>query len=160
MSYVVFGHTLSATTRDSLFNKMTGNDKEGAKANNTLRQKQSKLFRGCAALVFAYDNYQRGMTLQEQRGKHSSAFFKGTHQCAHKVYPFADCTFDEFHAYFSQHDQDIPSPWGMHAFEIVEDDNFAEFLVTYNDFDTLATPTTSLVNACVCTLTTRDFVHV
>ena len=80
------------------------------------------------------------MTLQEQRGKHSIAFFKGTHQCAHKVYPFADCTFDEFHAYFSQHDQDIPSPWGMPAFEIVEDDNFAEFLVTYNDYDTLATP--------------------
>ena len=39
-----FGHTLSPTSRDRLFNKLTGNDKEGRKENNTLRHKQSALF--------------------------------------------------------------------------------------------------------------------
>ena len=80
------------------------------------------------------------MTLQEQRGKHSSAFFKGTHQCGHKVFPFEDSTFDEFHAYFTQHDQDIPSPWGMPAFEIVETDKLAGFFVNYDEFETITVP--------------------
>ena len=98
------------------------------------------MFRACAAVVFAYDNYQRGLTLQHQCGKYSSAFFKGTNQCAHKVFPFTDATFDEMFAVFTQQDQDIPSPWGMPAFEVTDMDDQASFLENFDQFKSIVTP--------------------
>ena len=135
-----FGNALSNTTRRRLWTKLIGNDKAGLASNNTVRERQSILFRGSKALILAYDNYQRGLSLPNQRGKHSSAFFKGTHQCAHKVIPFTDCTFDEMHASFTLHDQDIPSPWGMPAFELADLENPSDFFVQYENFNTVVTP--------------------
>ena len=105
-----FGFALSNTPRRRLFDNISGNDEEGQAQKKTLRDRQCSMFRTCAALIFAYNNYQKSLSLQHQRGKHSSAFFKGTHECAYKVLPFTDCTFDEMYAMFTQHDQDIPSP--------------------------------------------------
>ena len=56
---------------------------------------------GCQALVITYDNFQRGLALQHQKGKHSSALFKGTHECAHKVTPFDDTAFDDLFVNFT-----------------------------------------------------------
>jgi len=79
-AFPFFGQTTSNTTCTRLFNTMTGNDKDGRAKKSTLWEKQHALFWTCAALIFTYDNYQRGVTLQEQHGKHSSAFsFKETH---------------------------------------------------------------------------------
>ena len=89
-----------------------------------------RLFRACRALVLCYDNYQKGVTLQHQRGKHSSAFFKGTHQCGHKVEEYDNVTFDVFKASFTQLDQDIPSPDGMPTFELADLENPASFFWT------------------------------
>jgi len=125
--------------RDRLFNNLTGNDKEGRKQKNSLRHKQGALFKTCQALIFAYDNYQQGLTLQEQRGKHSSAFFKGTHQVAQKVYPFTNQTFDELYVYFSQIDQDQPSPWVMPAIETADESHTTAFLVNHEDFESIST---------------------
>ena len=135
-----FGIALSNTSRRRLFDKISGNDKEGQAQKKTLRDRRCCMFRTCAALIFAYDNYQKGLSLQHQRGKHSSAFFKGTHECAHKVLPFTDCTFNEMYAMFTQHDQDIPSPWRMPAFEVVETEKQADLFAEYEQFESIITP--------------------
>merc|ERR1739845_177230 len=99
------------------------------------RHKIMRLFQGCRALILTYDNFQRGVTLQHQRGKHASAFFKGTHQCAHKVVEYEDTTFDLFNVNFTQLDQDIPSPDGMPAFELADLEQPASFFLEFTDFD-------------------------
>ena len=90
--------------------------------------------------MLAYDNYQRGLTLQHQQGKHSSAYFKGTHQCAHKVIPFKDTRWDCLFVDFSQLDQDIPSPVGMPAFELVNLENPARFFLNFDLFESCTLP--------------------
>ena len=60
------------------------------------------------------------MKLQHQRGSHSSAFFKGTHQCAHKVNIFDNTSFDSDFVDFKMFDQPIPSPWGMPVMEFFD----------------------------------------
>ena len=105
-----------------------------------MRKAHSMLFGTMKAVIFAYDNFQRGLTLQHQRGKHSSAFFKGTHECAHEVTPYDDVTFDNFHPFFSQHDQDIPSPDGMPAFEIVNVGSPSAFFASYESFESCELP--------------------
>ena len=131
MSY--FGSTLSDSTRRRLFTKLAG-------AAAALRKAQGRLFRSCRALLFAYDNYQRGVTLQHQRGEHSSAYFKGTHQVAHKVNEFSDQSFDSSFVTFTQFDQAIPSPWGMPAFETVDLLHPANFFLNYESFQSIVTP--------------------
>ena len=120
--------------------KITGEDAEGRATNNTLAQKQSQIMRAQAAIVFAYDNYQRKMKLQHQRGSHSSAFFKGTRHCAHKVNVFEDTSFDQEFAEFKIFDQPIPLPWGMLVFEFVKADQVAHFFLDYNEFESDTTP--------------------
>ena len=139
-AFAFFGNSLSVSGRKSIMAKITGDDAEGRATNNTLPQKQSRIMRAQAAIIFAYDNYQRGMKLQHQRGSHSSAFFKGTHQCAHKVNIFDDTSFDQEYVDFTMFDQAIPSPWGMPVCEFVEDDKIAQFLIHYNDVESDTTP--------------------
>ena len=139
-AFAYFGNTLSISGRKRIMAKLTGDDAEGRVTKNTLADKQRRVMRVQAAIVFAYDNYQRGMKLQHQRGAHSSAFFKGTHQCAHKVNIFDDTTFDQVFAEFKMFHQPIPSPWGMPVFEFVEEDKMAEFFMNYNDFESDTTP--------------------
>ena len=139
-AFAYFGSTVSATSRRRLFAKITGNNPLGQAARNTLAHKQRKLFSKEPALVLTYDNYQRGLTLQHQRGEHSSAFFKGTHQCAHQMTSFGDLTFNEFFADFTQIDQTVPSTLGMPAFEIVDRSHLSSFFLDYHDFQTVTLP--------------------
>ena len=143
MAIAYHGQTVSNATRRGRFAHFTGNDNEGRASGNTLKDKQSRLLRTCRAVMLCYDNYQKGVTLQHQRGGHSSAFFKGTHQCGHKIFEFDDDTFDAFYPQFTQHDQAIPSPWGMPAFEMVDFEDPVAICNVYENFDTyitLATP--------------------
>ena len=58
-----FKMTLSNTTRWRLFSKLAGNNKIGRAGNNTLRERQLRMFQLCTPIIFTYDNYQRGLTL-------------------------------------------------------------------------------------------------
>ena len=44
------------------------------------------------------------------------------------------------YAIFTQHDQDIPSPWGMPAFEVVDMEKQADFFAEYMEFESVVTP--------------------
>ena len=139
-AFAYFGSTLSVTGRKRIMAKITGDDANGRATNNTLTQKQSRIMRAQTAIVIAYDNYQRGMKLQHQRGSHSSAFFKGTHQCAHKVNLFEDTSFNKEFVEFKMFDQPIPSPWGMPVMEFIDFDQASQFFLTYKDFESDTTP--------------------
>ena len=139
-AFAYFGHTLSPSGRQSVMNRLMGNDSQGVREDDTLKHKQSKLFRACTALIICYDNYQRGIKLQHQRGQHTGSYFKGTHQCAHSVLIFDDDTFDAFHADFTMFDQALPSPWGMPVFEFLDWDDTANFFVNYDSYQTVTTP--------------------
>ena len=120
--------------------RLMGSDKQGIRENDTLNHKQSRLLRIQRALIVAYDNYQRGFKLQHQRGQHSSAFFKGTHQCAHQVILSEDTTFNAMYVDFTQYNQAIPSPGGMPVFEFVDFEDPASFFLNYAEYDTVTTP--------------------
>ena len=139
-AFAFFGNTVTGMTRVRLFGKITGNNKAGKASRNTMAHKLMRLFRSEQALVLCYDNFQRGLTLQHQRGKHSSAFFNGTHQCAHKVVPFNNTTFDLFFPEFTQLNQDIPSPWGMPAFETINKSSLGTFFASYDTFESIVLP--------------------
>ena len=139
-AFAYFGTSLSQGARHRLFTKITGNNKDGVASNNTQKDKWTRLFRGCRTLTLCYDNYQRGLTLQHQRGKHSSAFWKGTHQCAHKMTPFEDDRFDDFYANFTLLDQAVPSPMNMPAFETIDADKSANFFLHYSTFESMSLP--------------------
>jgi len=138
-----FGNSVSNTTRLSVFGNLTGNSKKGRETNNTLKDKQTRALRVQNALILFYDNYQKGLQLQHQHGTHSSTFFKGTHQCAHTVFQFENLTFDKFHALFTQHEQAIPSPWGMPVYEIIAFDStksICDFIVNYENYEIITSP--------------------
>ena len=139
-AFAYFGNCVSGMTRIRIFGNLTGNNKAGKASRNTMTHKLMRLFKTETSLIICYDNFQRGLTLQHQRGKHSSAFFNGTHQCAHKMTPFDDTTFDAFHPDFTQTDQDIPSPWGMPAFEIVDQSALGTFFDTFESFNSVVLP--------------------
>ena len=54
--------------------------------------------------------------------------------------PYTDPTFDELYADFTQIDQPIPSPKGMPAFELVDVADCSDFLLNYDDFDSVTPP--------------------
>ena len=54
--------------------------------------------------------------------------------------PYTDQTFDEFYGDFTQINQPIPSSKGMPAFEIVDIDECSEFLLNYDNFDSVTLP--------------------
>jgi hypothetical protein len=54
--------------------------------------------------------------------------------------PFDDTTFDAFHPDFTQTDQDIPSPWGMPAFEIADQSALGTFFDTFESFNSVVLP--------------------
>ena len=54
--------------------------------------------------------------------------------------PYDDTTFDHFYVEFTQLKQDIPSPNGMPAFEIVDLDDPAAFFSEYGEFETCTLP--------------------
>ena len=46
------------------------------------------------AVLICYDDFQRGLSSENQQGCQSGAYFCGTHQVAHKIIPFQDDTFE------------------------------------------------------------------
>ena len=71
-----FGSTISSSTRELILAELV----------KDLKERQLALFVPCVALIYTYDNYQRGQQLKFQRGSHASNFIKGTHEVAHKVF--------------------------------------------------------------------------
>ena len=112
-----FGHRVHPSTRCAVIGECAGTTKSEGDKDNTLGSKQHRLLSGCVSVIICYDNFQRGVAMQDQRGKHSSSFFKGTHQCAHKVKPFVDQSFDSHYVPLTYMNQEISSPWGMTVFE-------------------------------------------
>ena len=92
------------------------------------------------SIIFCYDSYQRGLKLLQQRGEFSSAFFQGTHQCCHKFILFLNKAFDAIFSTFTQHNQAIPSPWGMPVFEVVDFENPSNFIMEYVTYKSVVTP--------------------
>ena len=89
-----FGHHVHPSTRSAVMGHCAGTSKIERAKGNTRANHQRRLLSGCASVLICYDNFQRGVTMQDQQGRHSSSFFKGTHQCAHMVKPFNDPSFD------------------------------------------------------------------
>ena len=139
-AFAYFGTSLSQAARHTLFSKITGNNKDDIASNSTQKAKWTRLFHGCRALTLAFDNYQRGVTLQHQRGKYSSAFWKGTHQCAHKMIPFEDEHFEDFYADFTLLNQAVASPMNMLAFETIDAADFSNFFLHYSLFESMSLP--------------------
>jgi len=73
------GHHVHPTMRRRIIGRLTGNNKKGR------ADKQRRLLGACKAIALCFDNFQRGVSLLNQRGEHSLSFFKGTHQCTHQV---------------------------------------------------------------------------
>ena len=91
-------------------------------------------------VLIYYDNFQRGLSLDNQRGGQSSAYFRGTHQVAHEIIPFEDDTFDAMYVPVTYLDQALPSPWGMSAYEGFDQSKPANFFFNWNDAETMSTP--------------------
>ena len=100
---------MSVATRNRLFSKLSGN----------IRERQTNLFRKCSSLTLTFNNVQRGIALENQRGGQSSSYYKGTNQVAHEVIVFNDTSYDSQHMEMTYHDQVIPLPLGMPPFEQV-----------------------------------------
>ena len=49
-------------------------------------------------------------------------------------------TFDLFFPEFTQLNQDIPSPWGMPAFETINKSSLGTFFASYDTFETIVLP--------------------
>ena len=122
-----FGHHVHPNTRRRVLGDCAGTTKTERAKGNTLASKQRRLLSACRSVIICYDNFQRGVTMQDQRGRHSSAFFKGTHQCAHKVKPFNDIAFDSHYVPVTYVNQQIPSPWGMPAYEEWDENDSSDF---------------------------------
>ena len=130
-AFSYFGPTVLYTICNRMMARLMGSDKKGVRENDTLVDKQTRQLGVEPAIIFCYDNCQRGSKLLHQRGEHSSAFFKGTHQCCHKAIIFLNKAFDAIFSIFTQHDQAIPSPWGMPVFEVVDFENTSNFIMEY-----------------------------
>ena len=74
-AFAFFGNSVSPRTRTRIINRLTGNDKAGREAGKSLVIMQRAILRAQKALILGYDNFQHGLSLQFQRGEHSSAFF-------------------------------------------------------------------------------------
>ena len=90
--------------------------------------------------MLCFDNFQRGVSLLNQRGEHSSSLFKGTHQCGHQVHYFDDDTYDAIYVDFTQHNQSIPSPWGMPDFSDFDLLDVAGFFCNWETYEVVTAP--------------------
>ena len=135
-----FGHHCHPTTRSTTVNEMAGNDKASRAKGDSLTAKQMKLLSTTTAVIICYDNFQRGISLEDQRGGRSSAYFRGTHQVAHEIIPFSDEDFDAMYVPMTYIDQAIPSPLGMPAYEEFDTSDPAKFFFNWNETNTVSTP--------------------
>ena len=86
---------------------------------HTAKHSVNRLLRNLRARLFCFDNFQIGQELKDQRGGHSSAFFKGTNQCAHRLHEYEDTQWDEKVRVeiTGLNNQPLPSPPGMARYE-------------------------------------------
>ena len=96
-----FGHHVHPTTRTTTVSACTGKN---------IADLQHELLSQQEAIIICYDNFQRGVSLLDQRGRHSSSFFRGTHQCAHEVMTFEETSFDASQVPLPYVNEAIPSP--------------------------------------------------
>ena len=80
-----FGQTCTYSTRHHLMSCLMWSDKQGMLENDRLLHKQKALLWVHRAIIFVYDNYQRGLKLQHQWGEYSSAFFAPTNAATKSV---------------------------------------------------------------------------
>ena len=111
------GITVSRTTRDAFFKKITIDRVESFRL--LLSSRRSGLM--------VWDNFQRGQQLREQRGGHSSKFLIGTVEAAHRVEPFLNKfgfpnqKWNDRNMFMSYNcDQSRPSPLGMRSYELIK----------------------------------------
>ncbi len=131
MSY--WGNRVATTTRNERITTLT--------SNLTFHYRQ--LLRKSRARLFCFDNFQIGQEIKEQRGKHSSTFFKGTTECAHRVCEYNDTQWDDSIKVevTGQNNQDLPSPPGMARYESAPANrNLGEFILNHKDMEGVPEP--------------------
>jgi len=98
-------NTVSSTTRSDQLTQLTAN----------MNFRYQKLLNHSNAKLFCIDNVQIREKLKEMRGKHSSAFFKGTHIVSHQIHEFTNTTkWDALCTKITGvPGQPMPSPWVM-----------------------------------------------
>ncbi len=112
MSHVtsILGITVTRTTRDSFFKRLTSNRVESFRS----------LLAPSRSGLMVWDNFQRGQELREQRCGHSRKFLIGTVEAAHRVLPFMNRfgfpnqKWDDRNVMMmDDREQSRPSPLGM-----------------------------------------------
>ena len=117
-----WAHTVSSATRNRRMKELTSN----------LIFKYREVLRKSRARLFCFENFQIGQEIKDQRGMHSSTFFKGTNQCAHCVHEFVDLSWDESirTTVTGLSNQKYPSPPGMVAYENApENEKLGDFIM-------------------------------
>ena len=118
-AFCYFGATVSTSTRYRILRDLT----------KDLLTAQKTLLRPCTAVVFVYDNYQKGQQLKFQRGGHSSSFLKGTHEIVHRAHLWVDTSYnDKFVPLTHSHNQVYPSPYHMFPYETITKKHYGQFL--------------------------------
>jgi hypothetical protein len=125
-----FGHHVHPTRRITAVNEMTGNYAAGSNSGNILTAKQMTLLLDSIAAIICYNNFQRGISLEDQGGGRSSAYFFGTRQGAHQIVPFSNKHFDGYYVPTTYIEPAIPLPWGMPAYKQFNRNNPAGFFST------------------------------
>jgi hypothetical protein len=114
------GITVTRTTRDSFFKRLTSNRVESF----------CSLLASSRSGLMVWDNFQRGQELREQRGGRSSKFLIGTIEAAHRVIPFVNRfgfpnrKWDDRNMMMMYDREQLrPSPLGMRSYELIDADS-------------------------------------
>ena len=99
-----------------------------------------KLLSWESLVLIYYSNFQRGLALQDLYDRHVSVLFRGTHQCAHEIFPFIDTHFDAFHVPLTYVDQAIPLPWSMPIFEMYDPSDVTSMFSNWKRDSTVTIP--------------------
>jgi hypothetical protein len=109
------GITVTRTTRDSFFKRLTSNHVESF---------CSLLASRCSGLM-VWDNFQWGQELREQRGGRYNTFLIGTVEAAHRVLPFVNRfgfpnrKWDNCNMMMT-YDREQSRPFGMRLYESID----------------------------------------
>ena len=93
------------------------------------------------ASATCYDNYQKDVPLLHQRGGHSSAFLKGTHEITHLVNEFDDRQFNDQYVDLKYlPTQSYPYLHGMAIYEMVNRDHLGAFFAGHESMPSAPEP--------------------
>ena len=103
-----WGNTVSSTTRSDRLTQLAAN----------MNFHYRRLLKRSKVKLFCFDNVQIGEELKEMQGKHSSAFFKGTHMVTQQVHEFINTKWDALRTKVTGvPGQPMPSSPGMAPYE-------------------------------------------